>query len=132
MTRIHREMLDQGCTCHTHPPCSFCTSLTEEEMNVYCNYGITGLADHWRFVDEAAERQPNRYFRNILIIDANRMDSARDYQIPISVIASLDIMLVEHQEGYDIHKNRYGYSDYRLPKSKLPLFLMNPTLDYRT
>lgn len=31
---------ERGCTCPTgHPPCGFCTSLTEEEVAIYDEYG---------------------------------------------------------------------------------------------
>lgn len=31
------------CTCRIAPPCAFCTSLTEEEANVYANGGLAAL-----------------------------------------------------------------------------------------
>jgi hypothetical protein len=40
------------------PPCSFCTSLTEEESDVRANEGISGLKAFWKSedaFDEAAE-----------------------------------------------------------------------------
>ena len=45
----HR-MYDEGysCSCHTMPPCSFCTSLTEEEADILWNDGIDGLTKYWK------------------------------------------------------------------------------------
>ena len=37
-----------GCSCHTMPPCSFCTSMTEEEANVMGNEGYQGLEKFWK------------------------------------------------------------------------------------
>lgn len=31
---------DEECTCHLNAPCSFCTSLTEEEADLMANGGI--------------------------------------------------------------------------------------------
>ena len=36
-----------GCSCHINPPCSFCTSMTEEEAVIYWNGGIRGLKKLW-------------------------------------------------------------------------------------
>jgi hypothetical protein len=37
-------LVDCGCTCHCgNPPCSFCTSLNEEELDIYINSGIPDL-----------------------------------------------------------------------------------------
>jgi len=47
-----------GCSCHTMPPCSFCTSLTEEESDIVWNGGMEKLHRHWKNEDafeEAAE-----------------------------------------------------------------------------
>lgn len=32
-----------GCSCHLNAPCSFCTSLTEEESEVFWSDGMIGL-----------------------------------------------------------------------------------------
>jgi hypothetical protein len=47
-----------GCSCHTMPPCSFCTSLTEEESDARVMGGMEGLRTYWKSEDsfeEAAE-----------------------------------------------------------------------------
>jgi len=33
----------QGCTCHISPPCGFCTSLTEEEVDVFVERGAEAV-----------------------------------------------------------------------------------------
>jgi hypothetical protein len=33
-----------GCSCHLSPPCSFCTLLNEEELEIYLREGVHGLA----------------------------------------------------------------------------------------
>ena len=42
------EMKEQGCSCHNHPPCSFCTELTEEEGDIFWNGGMSALQEYWR------------------------------------------------------------------------------------
>lgn len=40
------ELIMQGCTCHMgHPPCGFCTELTEEEFEIYATRGYGYLLD---------------------------------------------------------------------------------------
>lgn len=31
------------CSCHINPPCSFCTSMNEEEANIMANSGLEAL-----------------------------------------------------------------------------------------
>lgn len=38
----------QGCTCHEHPPCSFCTSLSEEEASILWNGSMEDLKKYWK------------------------------------------------------------------------------------
>lgn len=37
---FYDEYRDEECTCHLNAPCSFCTSLTEEEADLMANGGI--------------------------------------------------------------------------------------------
>lgn len=36
----------EECTCHIAPPCSFCTSMTEDEVDIYSHYGRHALQIH--------------------------------------------------------------------------------------
>jgi hypothetical protein len=52
-----RDMLDEGCLCpNGHPPCEFCVSLTEEELDVYQRYGAAGVRrlreekEEWQYI----------------------------------------------------------------------------------
>lgn len=42
------EMKEMGCSCHNHPPCSFCEALTEEEANILWNGTMDDLRAYWR------------------------------------------------------------------------------------
>ncbi len=43
---LDEYLIERGCICHCgHPPCSFCTSLNEEEADVYANHGRVGLRE---------------------------------------------------------------------------------------
>ena len=134
MTRQHRELLDRGCSCHTMPPCSFCTSLTEEEAGIFANYGLDALGEHWRFVDELNERRRiNRYVKNLMIIDRERFDSQTGApwdNMLTGAVARMDIVLIESPDSYEVLKNRYGPDYYKFCKQALPQFLMNPTERY--
>jgi len=35
-----------GCSCHINSPCSFCTSLTEEEAEAFCSGGMKALEEY--------------------------------------------------------------------------------------
>ena len=41
------ELKEIGCTCHTMPPCDFCTALTEEETDVLWNGSMEDLKRYW-------------------------------------------------------------------------------------
>jgi hypothetical protein len=52
------DLLDRGCTCHTsHPPCSFCTELGEDEIEVYHDGGAEAVRDR-RIALENGETWP--------------------------------------------------------------------------
>ncbi len=40
---IGYSLLEFGCTCFKCPPCSFCTSLSEIEADIYASYGLDAL-----------------------------------------------------------------------------------------
>jgi hypothetical protein len=49
MTEAQRMYEDYGgCSCHSHPPCSFCMALTEEEADVIWNGSMQDLMKYWR------------------------------------------------------------------------------------
>jgi len=52
------EMVNNGygCSCHSMPPCSFCTSMTEEEANIFWNEGMYGLEQYWKSRHELPEQ----------------------------------------------------------------------------
>ena len=136
MTRQHRELLDRGCNCHTMHPCSFCTSLKEEEDGIFANYGLDALGEHWRFVDELNDRRRiNRYVKNLIIVDKDRFGGGIEIGDPWSgisagTVARMDIVLIESPDSYEVLKNRYGPDNYKFCKQALPQFLMNPTERY--
>ena len=35
--------MSEECTCHIAPPCSFCVSLTEEEVEIMAKSGVSGV-----------------------------------------------------------------------------------------
>lgn len=37
------SFVEGECTCHIAPPCSFCTSMTEEEANIFASGGLDAL-----------------------------------------------------------------------------------------
>lgn len=42
------NLRDMGCQCPSgHPPCQFCTSMTEEEAEAYCSGGMNALRNLW-------------------------------------------------------------------------------------
>ena len=41
------------CTCHIAPPCSFCTSMTEEEANIFASGGLDALRQYRRGLTES-------------------------------------------------------------------------------
>lgn len=47
-------MSSEECTCHLHPPCHFCQSLTEEEADIYANEGMRALR---RFRNRVTEEE---------------------------------------------------------------------------
>lgn len=53
--RQRRLMNLGGCSCFQHPPCSFCTELTEIELEVYLTGGLGGLADHFNNINDLDE-----------------------------------------------------------------------------
>lgn len=55
----HTDFLD-GCSCHISPPCSFCTSLTEEEVEALNTGGMKELNLLRRQFREAEENRPDR------------------------------------------------------------------------
>lgn len=44
-----------ACSCHLNPPCTFCTTLTEEEADAYDAAGHDGLAALWSAWDDQQE-----------------------------------------------------------------------------
>lgn len=51
----------QECTCHISPPCGFCTSLTEEEVDVFCNHGAQAVLNLRREREEQMPYNPEPY-----------------------------------------------------------------------
>jgi hypothetical protein len=47
-TLLTEELIDIGCSCHTMPPCSFCTSMSEEEFNIFDQEGAEALRRYIR------------------------------------------------------------------------------------
>lgn len=45
---IDVDFLEYGCTCFKCPPCSFCTSLSETEADIYAGYGLDALKKYVR------------------------------------------------------------------------------------
>ncbi len=56
MTEREEALLDRGCSCHIAPPCSFCTSLTEEEGEQYWAGGIKALRAFWNQLDVVEDK----------------------------------------------------------------------------
>ena len=53
-----RELFEEGrgeCTCFLAPPCGFCVSMDEEEVEAWADDGADGLEALW---DERDKRQP--------------------------------------------------------------------------
>ena len=48
----------QECTCHISPPCGFCTSLTEEEVDVFIERGARAVLDMRREREEEPKEMP--------------------------------------------------------------------------
>ncbi len=51
------ELIDMdvgGCSCHINPPCSFCTTMTEQEADAYDQGGMDALHALWRAWEAAA------------------------------------------------------------------------------
>ncbi len=42
------EVFDGCCSCHNHPPCSWCMSLTLEEADIMWNSGREALEKYWK------------------------------------------------------------------------------------
>lgn len=40
------DLLDAGCACHLRPPCTLCTTLTEEHAEIYREHGAAALRAH--------------------------------------------------------------------------------------
>lgn len=39
-----KSPIREGCTCHLgHPPCTFCTDLTEHEWDIYLTHGLRAV-----------------------------------------------------------------------------------------
>lgn len=56
----NRDLLDTGCSCQAPngaPPCSFCTSLTEKEANIFCSDGLYALRRYINNRDNKNERR---------------------------------------------------------------------------
>lgn len=51
-------MDEAGCSCHINPPCGWCTSLTEEEVEIYAVYGVDAVVAHREELTEEATAQP--------------------------------------------------------------------------
>jgi len=53
-----RDMYEDGygCSCHITPPCSFCTSMDEEECEVRWADGMDGLVRLWESRDNQEEQ----------------------------------------------------------------------------
>ena len=44
---VNRVVYHLGCTCHlVHPPCTFCTEMAEEEVEVFVAGGYHALAPY--------------------------------------------------------------------------------------
>lgn len=54
--------MDEGCSCHISPPCSFCTSLTEEEADVYAKGGLDALRKYRQRQKDLDEYEATRGF----------------------------------------------------------------------
>lgn len=54
-----RELVSEGacCSCHLSPPCSFCTSMLDYEVDAYARDGMAGLWAIWDALDEQQEEQ---------------------------------------------------------------------------
>lgn len=51
----------QECTCHISPPCGFCTSLTEEEADVFAKRGAWAVLNMRREREEQMPHDPEPY-----------------------------------------------------------------------
>ena len=50
------DLRDMGCQCPSgHPPCQFCTSMTEEEVEAYVSGGMNALRNLW--AEETVEEE---------------------------------------------------------------------------
>lgn len=47
-----------GCHCHLNPPCSYCMSLTEEEVSIHDELGEKGVADYRAAMENGAPWPP--------------------------------------------------------------------------
>lgn len=64
ISRALREIHEGGCTCFKSPPCSFCMSLTEQEVDILDNGGIEALRLFWasEAIDEHAESRDSQWW----------------------------------------------------------------------
>lgn len=53
--RQRRLMNLGGCSCFQNPPCSFCTELTEIELEIYLAGGLGALAEHFNSINDLEE-----------------------------------------------------------------------------
>lgn len=44
--------MSDGCTCHISPPCNWCTSLTEEEAELFAQGGEAAVHKHREQADD--------------------------------------------------------------------------------
>ena len=50
---------DKGsCICFQMAPCSWCAELSEEEIDILCNYGIEDLHLYWKLKLQGIESDP--------------------------------------------------------------------------
>ena len=54
----------EGCSCHINPPCDFCTSLTEQEYDIWQKSGLNGLRKFLLEKEEELYNEGNKLGEN--------------------------------------------------------------------
>lgn len=87
----------EGCACHVNPPCGFCTSMTEEETDVYCNNGGS---------DGGSEA-----VLNLRQEKANKMDDELRDALTLCTPLQLEVFDKKYPDGVSPHRLEEAMAD---------------------
>ena len=63
------DLKERGCTCFSHPPCSFCMELTEEEASILWNGTMRDLEKYWHEQALKPDEEENQW---VVLFDYER------------------------------------------------------------